>query len=49
MLYNFLVFSLDPTIAFKFFNHIFWPHKVEKTTLKSCSENLKSTFFPLLP
>ena len=25
------------------------PQKVEKTTLKSCSEKLKSTFFPLLP
>ena len=25
------------------------PQKVEKTTLKSCSEFLKSTFFPLLP
>ena len=27
----------------------FWPPKVEKTTLKSCSEFLKSTFFSLLP
>ena len=27
----------------------FCPQKVEKTTLKSCSEFLKSTFFPLLP
>ena len=25
----------------------FCPQKVEKTTLKSCSEKLKSTFFPL--
>jgi hypothetical protein len=27
----------------------FCPQKVEKNTLKSCSEKLKSTFFPLLP
>ena len=27
----------------------FCPQKVEKPTLKSCSEKLKSTFFPLLP
>ena len=27
--------------------NIFCPQKVEKTTLKSCSEKLKSTFFPL--
>ena len=27
----------------------FCQQKVEKTTLKSCSEKLKSTFFPLLP
>jgi hypothetical protein len=26
----------------------FCPQKVEKTTIKSCSENLKSTRFPLL-
>ena len=25
---------------------MFWPPKVEKTTFKSCSEFLKSTFFP---
>ena len=28
---------------------MFWPPKVEKTILKSCSEFLKSTFFPWLP
>ena len=27
----------------------FCPQKVEKNTLKSCSEKLKSTFFSLLP
>ena len=27
----------------------FCPQKVEKTTLKSCSEKLKSTFFPYCP
>ena len=32
-----------------FFKIFFCPQKVEKTTLKSCSEFLKSTFFPLLP
>jgi len=31
---------------FKFF---FCPQKVEKITLKSYAEKLKSTFFPLLP
>ena len=31
-------------------NKYFFPQKVEKTTLKSCSEKLKSTiFFSLLP
>ena len=29
--------------------YIRWPPKVEKTSLKKCSEFLKSTFFPLLP
>ena len=29
--------------------NFFCPQKVEKNTLKSCSEKLKSTFFPLLP
>ena len=33
----------------KYFNFFFCPQKVEKTTLKSCSEKLKSTFFSLLP
>ena len=33
----------------KIFKKFFCPQKVEKTTLKSCSEFLKSTFFPLLP
>ena len=34
-----------------FLNEIsfFCPQKVEKTTLKSCSEKLKSTFFPYCP
>ena len=31
------------------FDLFFCPLKVEKNTLKSCSENPKSTFFPLLP
>ena len=31
----------------KRFNFFFCPQKVEKTTLKSCSEKLKSTFFSL--
>jgi hypothetical protein len=30
-------------------NKKFCPQKVQKTTLKSCSEKLKSTFFSLLP
>ena len=29
--------------------HFFCPQKVEKNTLKSCPEKLKSTFFSLLP
>ena len=33
----------------KNFKIVFCPQKVEKTTLKSCSEFLKSTFFSLLP
>ena len=28
---------------------MFWAQKVEKNTLKSCSEKLKSTFFPSCP
>ena len=32
-----------------FFKCLFWPPKVRKKNLKSCSEFLKSTFFPLLP
>ena len=39
------LFSADATIFLSFF----CPQKVEKTTLKSCSEKLKSTFFSLLP
>ena len=31
------------------FKILFCPQKAEKTTLKSCSEKLKFTFFPLLP
>ena len=38
------LFSVDATI----FSWFFFPQKVEKTTLKSCSEKLKSTYF-LLP
>ena len=41
---NFLVRLLR-----NFLKIFFCPQKVEKTTLKSCSEFLKSTFFPLLP
>ena len=33
----------------KNYNCFFCPQKVEKTTLKSCSEKLKPTFFSLLP
>ena len=40
------LFSADATI---FSKKKFCPQKVEKTTLKSCSEKLKSTFFSLLP
>jgi hypothetical protein len=39
------LFNADPTILL----NIFCPQKVEKTTLKSCSEKPKSTFFSLLP
>ena len=35
--------------VFKKKNHFFCPQKVEKNTLKSCPEKLKSTFFSLLP
>ena len=41
------LFSADATMFSNFF--FFCHQKVEKTTLKSCSEKLKSTFFPLLP
>ena len=41
------LFSADATIFLKFLI-FFRPQKVEKTTLKSCSEKLKSTFFSLL-
>ena len=40
------LFSADPTIVLFFFKCLFWPPKVGKPTLKSCSEFLKSTFFP---
>ena len=43
------LFSADATIFLKKINFLFCPQKVEKTTLKSCSEKLKSTFFPLQP
>ena len=39
------LFSEDATI----FKKKKCPQKVEKTTLKSCSEKLKSTFFPYCP
>ena len=39
-------FSVDATI---FRKKKIYPQKVEKATLKSCSEKLKSTFFSLLP
>ena len=37
------------TKIFKKKSKFFCPQKVEKTTLKSCSEFLKSTFFPYCP
>ena len=43
------LFSADATIFSKIFWIFFCPQKVEKTTLKSCSEKLKSTFFPYCP
>ena len=43
---NFLVLTL---LYFLKNVKIFCPQKVEKTTLKSCSEKLKSTFFPCCP
>ena len=47
ILCNFLVRTLQ--CFHKNFNFFFCPQKVEKTTHKSCSEKLKSTFFSLLP
>ena len=41
------LFSADTTIFSK--KIFFCPQKVEKTTLKSCSEKLNSTLFSLLP
>ena len=43
------LFSADATIFLKKSQILFCPQKVEKPTLKSCSEKLKSTFFSLLP
>ena len=43
------LFSADATIYFFKNLSFFCPQKEEKTTLKSCSEKLKSTFFSLLP
>jgi hypothetical protein len=40
------LFSADATMFLKKKKKNFCPQKVEKTTLKSCSEKLKSTFFP---
>ena len=42
------LFSADPTIFLKKLKKI-CPQKVEKNTLKSCSEKLKSTFFHYCP
>ena len=43
------LFSADAAIFLKSF-YIFFAHKkLKKTTLRSCSEKLKSTFFSLLP
>ena len=42
-------FSADATMFSKTFKENFCPQKVEKPTLKSCSQKLKSTFFSLLP
>ena len=41
------LFSADTTKFKK--KYFFCPQKVEKPTLKSCSEKLKSTFFPYCP
>ena len=35
--------------VFKKIQNIFCPQKIGKTTIKSCSEKLKSTFFFLMP
>ena len=43
------LFSADATIFKKKIKFFFAHKKLKKITLKSCSENLKSTFFPLLP
>ena len=42
---NMQLFSADPTIVLKIFKMLFWPPKVEKTTLKIFAEFLRSTFF----
>ena len=39
------LFNADATMFSKTFKKFFCPQKVEKTTLKICSEFLKSTFF----
>ena len=44
-LYYMKLFSADPTIVLKIFKMLFWPPKVEKTTLKIFAEFLRSTFF----
>ena len=41
-------FSADAIMFFNFFEIFYLPTKVEKTTLKTCSEKLKSNF-SLLP
>ena len=40
---------MEATILLKSFKENSCQQKVEKNTLKSCSENLKSTFFPYCP
>ena len=41
------LFIADATMFSKQKKKKFCPQKVKKNTLKSCSEKLKSTFFPL--
>ena len=43
------LFSADPTMFKKKIKLFFCPQKVEKTTLKSCSEFSNPLFFPYCP